>query len=307
VRPIDLAAFYAAIANEGLRPAPYLIDSIERNGLIVYRHDPKSSAMIGSVDRAAFYQLKTMMQGVLARGTANSIASLAPYVAGKTGTSDTENDAWFVGFSNDVTVAVWVGYDNADGRRRTLGSGQTGASVALPIFEPIMRAVWTYQAPRRLLDPPSSEAMRLLVAEGTERASRRDRSRDGALVEYIRRDAKGRPVDARYALISRGEGEAATSGFASRTRRQAPAAVPNGPSAVPKGSPNQAPYQAPWGWGGWGWNGRDANRGSYPPNANDRPSPYARSSPYERSPNDRPWSNERSPYERRSPFFFRDF
>src|SRR5207344_1522039 len=99
VRPIDLAAFYAAIANEGMRPDPYVIDSIERNGLIVYRHDPKSSTMIGSVDRAAFYQLKSMMQGVLARGTARSIANLAPYVAGKTGTSDNENDAWFVGFN----------------------------------------------------------------------------------------------------------------------------------------------------------------------------------------------------------------
>ena len=46
VRPIDLAAFYAAIANEGLRPAPYVIDSIERNGATVYRHDPKSSATV---------------------------------------------------------------------------------------------------------------------------------------------------------------------------------------------------------------------------------------------------------------------
>src|SRR5262249_55318783 len=112
VRPVDLAAFYAAIANEGLRPAPHVVESIETDGSVVYRHDPKSSATITSVDHAAFYQLKTMMQGVLARGTARTISSLAPYVAGKTGTSDEENDAWFVGSTNDVTVAVWVGYDN---------------------------------------------------------------------------------------------------------------------------------------------------------------------------------------------------
>src|SRR5262249_62076196 len=98
VRPIDLAAFYATIANEGLHPAPHVIDSIERNGVVIYRHDPKLSVIMSSVDRAAFYQLKTMLQGVLARGTARSIAGLAPYVAGKTGTSDEENDAWFVGF-----------------------------------------------------------------------------------------------------------------------------------------------------------------------------------------------------------------
>ena len=92
VRPVDLAAFFAAIANEGFHPSPYVIESIERNGVTIYRHDPKSSIMIGSVDRAAFYQLKTMLQGVLARGTARSITGLSPYVAGKTGTSDNENE-----------------------------------------------------------------------------------------------------------------------------------------------------------------------------------------------------------------------
>src|SRR5207244_11417025 len=99
-----------------------------------------TTAPVKSVDQAAFYQLKTMLQGVLARGTARSIARLSPYVAGKTGTSDDENDAWFVGFTNDVTVAVWLGYDNAGGRRRTLGSGSTGGGVAVPIFDPIIEA-----------------------------------------------------------------------------------------------------------------------------------------------------------------------
>jgi membrane carboxypeptidase/penicillin-binding protein len=160
VRAVDLAAFYAAIANEGLRPSPHVIDSVERNGLVVYRHDPKSSKMITSVDRAAFYQLKTMMQGVVARGTARAISSLSPYVAGKTGTSDNGNDAWFVGFTNDVTVAVWIGYDNADGKRRTLGGSATGGGVAVPIFEPVIQAVWANVAPRVALAPPSPEAKR---------------------------------------------------------------------------------------------------------------------------------------------------
>src|ERR1700722_6688784 len=79
VRPIDLAPFYAAIANEGVRPSPYAIESIEHNGLVVYRHEAAtSSKAIGSADRVSFYQLKTMLQGVLARGTAHSIASLSP-------------------------------------------------------------------------------------------------------------------------------------------------------------------------------------------------------------------------------------
>src|SRR5207244_6227534 len=72
VRPIDLAAFYAAIANEGLRPAPHTIESIEQKGIIVYRHE-LAPVQIGSADRVSFFQLKTMLQGVLARGTARSI------------------------------------------------------------------------------------------------------------------------------------------------------------------------------------------------------------------------------------------
>ena len=132
---------------------------------------------MASVDRAAFYQLKTMMQGVLARGTARTIAGLAPYVAGKTGTSDEENDAWFVGFTNDVTVAVWLGYDNATGKRRTLGGGATGGGVAVPIFEPIIQAVWANVAPKTALAPPSPEAKRQLTLQVDRSGIRRSAGR----------------------------------------------------------------------------------------------------------------------------------
>src|SRR5207237_948372 len=167
VRPIDLAAFYAAIANEGMRPTPYALESIERDGETIYRQE-RTLVPIDSVDRAAFYQLKTMMQGVLARGTARSIAGLSTYVAGKTGTSDDENDAWFVGFTNDVTVAVWIGYDNADGKRRTLGGGSTGGHIAVPIFEPVIQAAWAYASPKAALAPPSPEAKRQLACQSID-------------------------------------------------------------------------------------------------------------------------------------------
>ena len=203
VRPIDLAAFYAAIANEGTRPTPYSVESIERDGHNIFQHRPTPIA-IKSVDRAAFYQLKTMLQGVVARGTARSIARLSPYVAGKTGTSEEENDAWFVGFTNDVTVVVWLGYDNAGGRRRTLGSGSTGGGVAVPIFEPIIQAAWTYAASKRALAPPSSEASRQLSCSSTdiEPLEGRRRSRS-ALTECLRLDRRGRVIDTRYRLVSR--------------------------------------------------------------------------------------------------------
>lgn len=220
VRPVDLAAFYAAIANEGLRPTPYVIDSIERNGLIVYRHDAKSSATIGSVDRAAFYQLKTMMQGVLSRGTARSIGHLAPYVFGKTGTSDNENDAWFVGVTNDVTVAVWIGYDNSDGKRRTLGGGATGGHVAVPIFEPVIQAVWAHAAPKVALAPPSPEAKRHLACKSVDLDSGEMQGRPGEvqyrasrpITECLRIDGTGQVVDTQYQFVPRDDAIMAREG-----------------------------------------------------------------------------------------------
>ena len=145
---IDLAVFYATIANEGARPTPYAIETVEQEGTVLYRHSARATS-IASADAASFYQLKTMLQGVVDRGTASRIRHLAPYVAGKTGTTDDENDVWFVGFTNDVTVAVWVGYDNADGKRRTLGGGRTGGSVAVPIFERSSRLLGRIMPPNR--------------------------------------------------------------------------------------------------------------------------------------------------------------
>jgi penicillin-binding protein 1A len=216
VRPIDLAAFFAAIANEGVRPSPHTIEAIDQDGKAIYRHPDTSATRIGSADGVAFYQLKTMLQGVLRRGTAARIARLAPYVAGKTGTTDGENDAWFVGFTNEVTVAVWVGYDNADGRRRTLGSGATGGSVAVPIFEPIIQAVWDHHAPRTALRGPTPETRKYIVAQRTEDELGET---TGSLVEYLRRDASGRAIDTRHRLVGEGEVSMSYDPYAGRDGR----------------------------------------------------------------------------------------
>jgi penicillin-binding protein 1A len=205
VRPIDMAALYAAIASEGVRPAPYAIEAILRDGETVYQHPPVTAATIGKNDRASFYQLRTMLQGVVERGTARVIRQLAPYVGGKTGTSDQENDAWFVGFSNEVTVAVWVGYDNADGKRRTLGPGETGAKVALPIFTSIIESVWSTYAPRTVLNPPSDEARRELVDLPIDLITGDVLTRVGprTFVEHFRRASDGDVADTQYRLVAR--------------------------------------------------------------------------------------------------------
>ena len=249
VRPVDLAAFYAAIANEGCAPSPYVVDSIERDGEPIYRHQ-SAAVRVASVDRAAFYQLKTMMQGVLARGTARSIGNLAPYVAGKTGTSDNENDAWFVGFTNDVTVAVWLGYDNADGKRRTLGGGATGGGVAVPIFEPVMQAVWAHVAPKTALAPPSPEAKRQLACKSIDRESG-EAQRTGGITECFRVDGKGKIIDTQYRLVSR------ESAYARGDREERPA---RREERVWRHRDERYSARAwqPWGWG-WG-----APQRSYP-------------------------------------------
>jgi membrane carboxypeptidase/penicillin-binding protein len=189
--------------------------------------------MIQSVDRAAFYQLKTMMQGVVARGTARSISGLASYVAGKTGTSQDENDAWFVGFTNDVTVAVWIGYDNAGGKRRTLGAGASGGGSAVPIFEPVIEAVWATVAPRTALAPPSPEAKRQLSCTGEKTA-----------IECLRVDAKGKIIDTQYRLISHESAYARDGDDRPRPRHERS-----------RGDRYERVYwsREPWGGPPWGW------------------------------------------------------
>ena len=196
VRMIDLAAFYAAVANEGARPQPHAIDSIEVGGRTIYQYPNTPPPTIGAAaDHTSFYQLKTMLQGVVARGTARAIGALSPYVAGKTGTTEDSVDGWFIGFTNDVTIAVWVGYDNGDGKRRSLGSTETGARLALPIFEPIINAVWSENiAPKAPLSGPSPEAQAHLIDLPIDFASGQRVTR-GGFVEHFRLDANGE-VDA---------------------------------------------------------------------------------------------------------------
>jgi 1A family penicillin-binding protein len=272
VRPVDMAALYAAIVNEGTRPAPYAIEAILRDGQPIYQHPPVTAASIGKNDRAAFYQLRTMLQGVVERGTARAIRQFAPYVGGKTGTSDNENDAWFVGFTNEVTVAVWVGYDNADGRRRTLGSGETGAKVALPIFTSIIEGVWASYAPKTVLNPPSEEAKRQLVDMPIDLITGDVLSRAGArtFVEHFRRADDGEVADTQFRLVAREDA------FASRETDQRDGEMLGGwfgggyderysrSYQVPQWREPQRAAPAPWGGGGWfggrGWWDDDAAR-----------------------------------------------
>jgi len=145
---------------------------------------------------------------------------LAHFIGGKTGTTENENDGWFVGFTSDITVAVWVGYDNAGGRR-TLGGGQTGSRVAIPIAEPIIQASWSLYGPKTPLPPPSAEAARHLKALPIDYATgqRLAAGNKSGFTEYFKLDANKRLRDTQYALagrhsLARGEPQPSGGGFA---------------------------------------------------------------------------------------------
>ena len=253
-RLVDLAAFYAAIATEGARPTPHMIESIEQNGSTVYRASNQTE-WLGGGDRVAFYQLKSMLQGVVARGTANAMRSLSPYVAGKTGTSDDENDAWFVGFTNEVTVGVWVGYDNADGRRRTLGPGMTGAKVAVPIFQPIIEAVWQSYAKKTTLAAPSLMAGRQMAMVSIEyfNGEQVPPQSPNAFTEYMRLDpSTGRMSDTQYNIVSREEAQYGNNNYALGTDGDLYGPYASRSVYVPQGlaqpgSVYGSPYSTPYG------------------------------------------------------------
>jgi penicillin-binding protein 1A len=88
------------------------------------------------VDPAVAYQMVSMLQGVVDRGTGASIREVGKTLGGKTGTSDESKDTWFVGFSADLAVGVFVGFDHP----KSLGKTEQGASTAAPIFKDFMAA-----------------------------------------------------------------------------------------------------------------------------------------------------------------------
>ena len=134
VTPLELTGAYAAFANGGYRVYPYFVTEVDQGaGKVLYqRRAPTPQRVIGSqVDR----DLLAMMWNVIATGTGGS-ASLAPReAAGKTGTTQNSQDAWFVGFTTDYVTGVWVGNDDNSATR-----GVTGGTLPAMIWKSAMRA-----------------------------------------------------------------------------------------------------------------------------------------------------------------------
>ena len=147
------AAAYAGLVSGGREVIPSLVDSVQgQDGKVLRRatplgckdcEDPGRTPVLTDtrkqvVDPQSTFQVVTMMQGVVARGTGFAAGQgLGRPIAGKTGTSQDFNDAWFVGFTPDLVAAVWVGFDN----NTSLGEKETGGAISAPIFHDFMQAV----------------------------------------------------------------------------------------------------------------------------------------------------------------------
>ena len=128
---------------------PYSVLTVhDREGNLLEEHRPEPREAIRA-DTA--FVMTNLLRGVVQRGTAQAAAALDWPLGGKTGTMDEYTDAWFVGFDPNITVGVWVGYDE----KKPLGSGETGAAAALPIWIEFMREYIAARADRR--NPPAFE------------------------------------------------------------------------------------------------------------------------------------------------------
>jgi penicillin-binding protein 1A len=159
---LEMVSAYAAFANQGVRmtPLPFL-EVADRDGNILEQHRAEPHEAIRA-DTA--YITTSMLQGVIERGTAASVRSLNWPLAGKTGTTDDYSDAWFIGFDPDITVGVWVGYD----QKRPIGAGQSGSVAALPIWRDIM-ASWIERQRKLQREPPTFERPGNIVTATTSR------------------------------------------------------------------------------------------------------------------------------------------
>src|SRR3546814_85332 len=178
---MQMTTGYAMLVNGRKCIVPTQLDRVkDRHGRTVYRHDLRACEVCEVeawqnqpppelpdereqvVDPATAFQMVGMLQGVVQRGTGRRIAELDLPLAGKTGTTNDNFDAWFVGFSADLAVGVYVGFDEP----RTLGPHDTGSNVAAPVFKAFMADALTPEDAVPFRIPPGIRMVRLNAETG---------------------------------------------------------------------------------------------------------------------------------------------
>ncbi|MYZ47186.1 penicillin-binding protein 1A [Rhizobiales bacterium L72] len=178
---------YSMIANGGRRITPTLIDRIQdRFGRTIYQHDQRKCDGCNAedwhdqpepqlvdereqvLDPMTAYQITSMMEGVVQRGTGTVVKAVGKPIAGKTGTTNDEKDAWFVGFSPDLVAGVYIGYD----KPRPMGHGSTGGVLAAPIFTEFMTAALADKPAKPFQVPPGIQLIPIDIRTGMQTAGK---------------------------------------------------------------------------------------------------------------------------------------
>jgi penicillin-binding protein 1A len=151
---LEVTSAYTTFPNQGVRMTPYMVMNVkDRDGNLLEENRSEPSEVIHA-DTA--YVMTNMLRGVLSpRGTGERATQMAAEwpLAGKTGTVDDNTDAWFIGFDPDLTVGVWIGYDD---KRKSLGAAEQGALAALPMWMEFMQGYIAGRDDR--YDPPEFQA-----------------------------------------------------------------------------------------------------------------------------------------------------
>jgi penicillin-binding protein 1A len=145
---LELTSAYGAFANQGVLVSPRLVNEVlNREGAPVATIE---SDVNDAVSPEIAYLMNRVLSGVISDGTGRAASSLGHNLAGKTGTTDNNTDAWFVGYSPNLAVGVWVGFDEP----RSLGSRETGAMAALPIWRAFMEGALALRPAEDFPIPP---------------------------------------------------------------------------------------------------------------------------------------------------------
>lgn len=199
----QMVAAYAMFANGGERVEPTLVDRVQdRWGRTVYRHDQRvcencaadrlgagegpriSSNRERVMDAITAYQLTSMLEGAVQRGSARGLNLPVP-VAGKTGTTNDAKDVWFVGYTSNIVAGCYMGFDQP----RSLGSDAYGGTLCVPVFEAFMREAIKEYGGTRFRVPPGGYWVKINRFTGERLAE--DASGDMVIAEYMREGQEG--------------------------------------------------------------------------------------------------------------------
>lgn len=171
---LEHTSAYSAFPNDGVRAAPhYIVKVTDYDGRILEQNYPVVKDVISP--RTA-RTMVSMLRDVVLHGTGVAATRLKYPVAGKTGTTNDFTDAWFIGFSPDITCGVWVGFDE----KKTLGNKETGARAALPIWMDFMATALPRLGPRHDFLPIPEKSNRMLARDVTDLSPGQDRKKSAS-------------------------------------------------------------------------------------------------------------------------------